>query len=352
MKSTKKMNVKISGTGIYLPENVYSNQDVIDRIRQAMPPGDPKAAKLDPNWIEQNIGIKARRWADCTREERPETAVNMATWALQDALSSAGWKAEELDAIILSSVSAISSDNFALIPSIACQVQHSVGAFNASAYDVLAACSGWTYAAAQAISQISSGMAKKVAVISCETQEKGLEFENPVSSVLIGDVAACTLFEESESENVLNVNIEANRDGDDWDIITLNSPNIWNHQYNGGETEARFRLKGKTVFKAGTKRMVDLAKKSMEAAGLSKDDIQHFVFHQANGAMLLMAGSKLGLSPTQVPINLDRLANTTSGTIPSVLHEIVSSGRVKKGDKIMFVSFGGGITSGSILMEY
>lgn len=352
MKSTKKMNVKISGTGIYLPENVYTNEDVIERIKKELPPGDPRAEKLDPKWIEQNIGIKERRYADQTRSDRPETNVNMATWALEDALASSGWKAEELDVIILSTISSHCSNNFSLIPSVACQVQHNVGAFNASAYDMLAACSGWTYAASQAISQISSGMAKKIAVISCETQERGLEFNNPVSSVLIGDVAACTLFEESQEGNVLDINIEANREGDSWEIITLNNTNVWDDPYEGCEVHPRFRLKGKTVFKEGTKRMVDLAKKSMEAAELTKDDIQHFVFHQANGAMLLMAGSKLGLSPAQVPINLDRLANTTSGTIPSVLHEIVSSGRVKKGDKIMFVSFGGGITSGSILMEY
>ena len=350
MKTNVSKKVSIAGTGVYLPETVYTNQMVIDIIKEHLPKDDPRAAKLDPKWIEQNIGIKERRFADFDKEETP---VNMSKWSLEAALEKSGWTPDDLDVIIVSSVSTSCGPNLNLIPSIACQVQQSVGAWNASAYDALAACSGWTYASAQAIAQISSGLAKKVAVICCETQKRGLDFTNPVSSVLIGDVAACTLFESSTESKVKYVNIEANRESDDLGIITLNSPNIWGDEGIPGMYDVpKFELQGKTVFKSGVRRMSDLCTKALSETGLATGDVDHYVFHQANGAMILMVGSKLGLSPEQVPITLDVLANTTSGTIPSVLNKIESTGKLKRGDKILFVSFGGGITSGAILMEY
>lgn len=350
MKTSVSKKVSIAGTGVYLPETVYTNQMVIDIIKEHLPKDDPRAAKLDPTWIEQNIGIKERRFADFDKEETP---VNMSKWSLEAALEKSGWTPDDLDVIIVSSVSSACGPNLNLIPSIACQVQQSIGAWNASAYDMLAACSGWTYASSQAIAQIASGLAKKVAVICCETQKRGLDFTNPVSSVLIGDVAACTLFESSTESKVKYVNIEANRESDELGIITLNSPNIWGDKDIPGTYEVpKFELQGKTVFKSGVRRMSDLCTKALSETGLETKDVDHFVFHQANGAMLLMVGSKLGLSPEQVPITLDVLANTTSGTIPSVLHKIESTGKLKRGDNILFVSFGGGITSGAILMEY
>lgn len=353
MKSSKNHNVSVVSTGIYLPDSVVTNEEIMERIKKEIPEGDPRLAKLSADWISQNIGIKERRFADFNREEKPETPINMATWALEDALKNAGWNPSELDAIVLTSIStAVSPDRPSVIPSVACHVQHNVGAWNASAYDMTAACSGFTYGATQAISYISSGMAKKVAVVSVETVERGLDYSNHVTSVIFGDAATCVLFEESQDEKVKFIHIEGNREGDDWDLITAAVPNVWGDKAPYISENLELGLKGKTVFREGTKRMTDLCNKALEASGLEKDDIQHYIFHQANGAMLMMVGGKLGLSPTQVPISLDRLANTTSCTIPSVMHDIISSGRAKRGDKMLLVSFGGGITSGAILMEY
>ena len=353
MKSTKSLKASIAGTGIYLPDNVFTNEDIMDRIKKEIPDGDPRIEKLSAAWIEKNIGIRERRFANQTREENPETVISMGTWALEDALRNTGWKAEDLDAIILTTISSpATADRPAQIPSVACHVQHNVGAWNASAYDMLAACSGFTYGASQAISYISSGMAKKVAVVSVEAIERGLDFSNHVTSVLFGDAATCILFEESSDEKVKFVHIEGNREGDQWDLITLATPNIWGDDAPYLSDKIDIGLKGKTVFREGTKRMTDLCKKALESTGLEKEDVDHFIFHQANGAMLMMVGGKLGLSPQQVPITLDRMANTTSCTIPSVMHDIISSGRAKRGDKMLLVSFGGGITSGAILMEY
>lgn len=350
MKSDKRHKVKISGTGIYIPDNCYTNDDVIDIIKTHLPKDDPRRDKLSSKWIEDNIGIKTRYFADLDRTENPETASNISLWSLQDALTRADWKPEDLDAIIVCSVSSNVSPEFTMIPSIAAMVQKKVGAWNAMAYDQVAACSGWTYGAGQAISFISSGMAKKVAVICTETQKRGLEFENPVSSVLIGDLSVTTLFEESSCSNVMYVDLQANTEKDDPGIITLATPN----PYNPSEERplfSKFRLVGKTVFKEGVRRMSKMTTTALEATGLEKEEIKAFIFHQANGAMLMMVGGKLQLSPTQVPITLDKYANTTSCTIPSVLHDCFDKDQLKKGDKVVFVSFGGGITAGAIVME-
>jgi len=113
-----------------------------------------------------------------------------------------------------------------------------------------------------------------------------------------------------------------------------------------------FKLDGKTVFKKGVRRMSLMVENALEQAGLAKTDIQHYLFHQANGAMILMTGKKLGLEMNQVPINLDTLANTTSATIPTLLHQNIENGRIKRDDNIAFISFGGGITAGAIIMKY
>ena len=349
MKTTNK-NIKIAATGIYIPDNSYDNEAIMDRIRQALPSDDPRLQKLSAQWVTNNIGIKSRYYADMTRDENPETHTNMSTWSLESALENAGWSADELDLVIVSTSTKSASPGINSIPSVASQVQSAIGAWNASAYDMSAACSGWTYASSQAFAYMISGMAKKVAVICTETQERGLDYTNPTTSVLFGDVSATTLFEVSEKDNLLYTDIQGNTETDDPNIIRCQYANIWGDP--GHTRSASFGLDGKTVFKTGIKRMCKMTKDALESAGLEKEEVQHYIFHQANGAMILHVGTRLGLDPSQVPINLDTFANTTSGTIPSVLHCSIESGRIKRGDKVMFISFGGGITAGAVLMEY
>lgn len=343
--------IRIASTGMYLPENVYDNDAVIERIRKFIKdPSDPRFAYLDPHYIESTTGIKQRHYADMFRENDPETAVNMSRKALNQALQTAGWDPLDLDFIIFATVSVGTNPGNHLIPSAACHLQQDIGAYNAFAYDLKAACSGWVYAMSQAIASIECGLALRGAVISTETQEYGLDYSDPSSSVLIGDIATATLVEKSKENNVLQLKVEANNHKKLKNIIELNDAKLYGENYEW--SKPLFRIKGTSVFKEGTRQMAALVNSALSDTGLTVADVDYFIFHQANAAMLNRVAKMADIPDHKNLMNIHEIANTTAGTIPSVLHMFCKNGTIKRNNKILFVAFGGGITSGSILMKF
>ena len=335
-------HVGIAATGMILPKRSYTNQDIITYIKQANK--DKQIPDLKPAWIEDNIGIKTRYFFG-----EDESLIEVSVKACLQALKKASWDASDLDFVIFSSISTHCDDQAGAIPSSACLVQEKLQAYNAFAYDTSAACSGWTYGLTQGVAHIESGFCKKGVIICSEKQLKGLDFSNHISSVLIGDVATATLLEKSATPKTKSVFLQANTGKQLSHIITLPYFRQTNEQ---AASVGFFALKGRTVFKEGTQTMVSLTQKALETNKLSVDDIDWFIYHQANGAMLRMVGKKVGIESKKNLQNIEVLGNTTAGTIPSVLHMHLESGLIKRGHKICCVSFGGGLTSGYVVFTY
>ena len=350
MPAAHHKQVRITSTGIYLPDTVYTNEQIIERIKKTIDnPEDPRLRDLDADKITANTGIITRHYADMTRAENPETAVNMSCIALNRALKRADWDVLELDFIIFATVSVGNNPGDHLIPSAACHLQQEIGAYNSMAYDLKAACSGWVYAMSQAIANIEAGLAAKGAVICTETQERGLDYSDPASCVLMGDVATATLVEKSENPDALFLHLEANSKRQLKGILRLNDANVYDDE--NSLTRPIFRLNGTSVYKEGIRTMSRLVKDTLQATGLSIEDVDHFIFHQANGSMLKRVAKMTGIPAEKNLMNIQKIGNTTSGTIPSVLHMFLEDGTIQRHHKVLFVSFGGGLTAGALLMN-
>ena len=339
----KNFRAGVAATGMVLPKNCYTNDDIIAEINKATA-GRTDVPELNSAWIEENIWIKTRH--HFTKEE---SLIDASVDAVQQALARAGWDAADLDFVILSSVSCHSDENSMVIPSMACQIQEKLEAFNAFAYDTSAACSGWVYGMAQATAFVESGMAKRGVVICSEKQRQGLNFSDHRSSVLIGDVATATLLERTESVKTRSVYLKANDSRKQSDMIRLP---YFRELEAGGLNTGYFSLQGKRVFKEGIMSMCRLTKETLVQNEMTVDDVDWFIYHQANGAMLRQVGRKIGMKDERNLMNIQQLANTTAGTIPSVLHMHIEDGTIKRGDTVCCIAFGGGLTAGSMLFEF
>ena len=339
----KDYHAKVAATGIVLPKTCYTNDQIIEKINAATQ-GRDDVPELRSDWIEENIGIRTRYYFDET-----ESLVDASAKACEQALSQAGWRALDLDFVILCSISSHADKNGAAIPSSACLVQEQLGAYNAFAYDSLAACSGWVYGMAQGVAFIESKMAKRGAVICAEKQSVGLNYADHRSSVLIGDVATVTLLESSEQPQLGAIHLQAN---DEKKLSSIISLPYFRHDDDGHYQHGHFALKGQAVFKEGIRTMMILTEQALQVNELSLEDVDWFVYHQANAAMLRMVGRKLGIPDEKNLMNIDRLGNTTAGTIPSVLAMYMADGTIKRGDTVCCVAFGGGLTAGSVVFTY
>lgn len=357
----KSYNCKIDHVSMTLPPNLVKNKEFFERIalhkfsksigeeaflqipKENRLTEAQKVFPLSPTSFEAVTMIGQRYMYDADA-----SLTDVSTEVLQKALKEAGWDAQELDFIIFSSTTNCYLNKSMKIPSTGCEIQEAVGAWNAWAYDMQAACSGWLYPIQQATAFIHSGMAKRGAVVVAEMVGGGLDYNNEKSSPLIGDIATVTLMSYSEDPCVFDVTCQANRGPEiPSDIITLG----WPPYTNESELFSPFGLKGKTVYSAGVKSMSQHTKENIEISNQNfGKEPEWFVYHQANGAMLMKILGDMQLDPTKNLYNIDRLANTIGGTIPSVLAENWNS-KIKSGDLVSAIAFGGGVTSGRLLFK-
>lgn len=375
----KPYNVKIDHFSMRLPENVVSNREFFERVSHyklaaeigpeaylAIPEGDrlriaQEKYPCSPDGFEAITMIRQRY-----QYNADASLVDKSIEVLQQALEEAGWDPSSLDFIIFSSVSRGYQNRDMVIPSVGCRIQEAVGARNAWAYDMQAACSGWVYPVQQATAFIQSGMAKRGAIVVTEIADAGLDYTNERSAGLIGDVATATLMSWSDEPGIFDVICEANRDPRvPSDIITTGHPAPPPHVVSEPfcpiafparrsqipPVYAPFALKGKTVFGAGIREMARHARNNMATAqeGFQREP-DWYVFHQANGAMLMKIIGDLGIDPARNLYNIDRLANTIGATIPSVMAEVWGT-KVKPGELVSAVAFGGGVTSGRLVFR-
>ncbi|EGL82592.1 3-oxoacyl-(acyl-carrier-protein) synthase 3 [Caldalkalibacillus thermarum TA2.A1] len=323
--------VGILGVGSFLPEKVLTNQDL------------EKMVDTSDEWIRTRTGIRERRVAD-----ENMASSDLAYEASVKALQHAGISADELDMII---VATVTPDMF--FPSTACILQHKLGARKVAAVDLSAACSGFLYAVSTATQFVQTGMYRYILVVGVDCLSKITNWKDRNTCVLFGDGAGAVVIGPTE-EGLGFLSFELGADGSGADFLNLPA---------GGsrlpastrtlEEEKHFiHMNGQEVFKFAVRIMEQISVSVIEKAGLSTDDVQFLVPHQANLRIIDAARKRLGLGEKQVVVNLDRYGNMSSASIPVALDEAVHDGRIKKGDIVVFVGFGGGLTWGASTMRW
>ena len=325
------VRTKITGTGSSVPARVLTNNDL------------EKMVDTSDDWITTRTGISERRIA--TEGEYTST---FATAAAESALSMAGITAEELDLIVVATV----TPDFPF-PATACLVQNNLKANKAAAFDISAACSGFLYGVALANQCIRGGAVKKALVVGAEVLSRIVDWSDRNTCCLFGDGAGAVVLEARQGEaGILSSHIHS--DGSYWEL--LHQPGCGNRnpavQKTLDERLVYISMQGNEVFKLAVRAMEDVALEALAANGLTTADIDLFIPHQANRRIIDAIGKRLGLDGEQVFVNLERYGNTSSASIPIALDEANRTGRVREGNIVLFDAFGGGLTWGATLVRW
>ena len=325
---------KITGTGSCLPDKILTNADL------------ERMVDTSDEWITTRTGIRQRRIAS-----EGEYTSTFAAEASRRALSMAGVKAEELDLIILGTV----TPDFPF-PATACIVQHEIGAVNAAVFDLSAACSGFIFGLSIADKYIRTGDAKKVLVIGAEVLSRVVDWTDRNTCILFGDGSGAAVLEATEGDNgILSTHIFSN--GSYWD--TLYQPGCGNRNPATDDKTLQDRLfyikmEGNDVFKHAVRAMEEAACTALSANGMTPADVSLLIPHQANRRIIDATAKRLGIAPddARLFVNLHNYGNTSSASIPISIDEANRSGRMKAGDNIVLAAFGGGFTYGSALIRW
>lgn len=321
---------KISAVGHFLPEDRLTNFDL------------EKLVDTNDEWIRTRTGISERRIL-----KNPDKATSyMAANAAQEALDEAGVSAEEIDLIIVATV----TPDY-LFPATACLVQEKIGASKAFAFDISAACSGFLYALTTGASYIQGRMAKKVLVIGADKMSSILDYSDRTTCILFGDGAGAVLLEASDDETGIIDNIHYT----EGDInCALYQPAGGSLRPSSHETvDARMhyiRQDGRAVFKKATMGMADVSLEIMQKNNLSPEDVAWLVPHQANLRIIDATANRMGVSSDKVMININKYGNTTAATIPLCLYDWKN--KLNNGDNLILAAFGGGFTWGAIYVKW
>lgn len=322
---------RIIGTGHYVPERILTNFDL------------EKMVDTSDEWITTRTGIRERRIA------APEQACSdLAFSAAERALEMAQVKPADLDGVFIGTISGDMP-----FPATATLVQDRLGAVNAAALDVSAACSGFIYGVNLAHAMIGSGQMERVLVVGAELLSKFIDWSDRSTCVLFGDGAGAAVLEVcATGEGILSTYMKS--DGSLAELLCIPAggsrmpftPNAM------ADRQQFIKMKGDGVFKWAVRAMADAARNVLEEAGKTIDDVALVIPHQANVRIIDAVVERLGVPVEKVVVNLDRLGNTSSATIPIALDEVVRSGRLQPGDLVLLTGFGGGFTWGSILFRH
>lgn len=323
------MAIRIIGTGSYLPKKVAGNHFLSTIV------------DTDDEWIRQRTGIKERHLSN-----GKEGTTYMATHAAEAALENAGITADELDMIIVATVSA---DTY--VPSTSCQVQGAIGAIRATCFDLNAACSGFLFAMNTAYAYIEMGMAKTILIIGAETLSREVDWSDRSSCILFGDGAGAAIMRQEEGKGGLIASVTGS-DGSQGDVLTCKGRGIQNPFHQSKRKKDYLRMEGQAVFRFAVTMVPRCIKQILKKTGYDTEDIKFFVLHQANVRILELIAKRLKVDIDKFPMNLDRYGNTSSASIPILLDELNRNNLLEPGDKIVLSGFGGGLTWGAVLIEW
>lgn len=323
--------VGITGLGSYVPPRVLTNSDL------------EKMVDTSDEWIQTRTGIRERRIAD------PEVASSdLAVLAARPALERAGVAPTDLDLIV---VATVSPDM--LYPATACIVQDRLGADHAAAFDLEAGCTGFVYALIVGSQMVATGAHRNALIIGAEVLSKFLDWTDRATCVLLGDGAGAAVLQPvEEGRGLLSFTLGSVGSGGD----ALKIP-AGGSRMPASEETVRNRLhftvmQGQEVFKFAVKAIEDACRLSVERAGLSLDDVNVVVPHQANSRIIDAAAKRLGIPMERFFSNVDRYGNTSTASIPIALEEAVQEGRIQRGDVVVLVGFGAGLTWGAATLRW
>jgi len=317
----------VRGVGHYLPERVIPNSWFEDKV------------ETSDEWIRARTGIERRHFA-----AEDETTSQMATKAVQNALNMAGWEASELDALIVATSTADLT-----FPSAATMVQAQLGMAGGFAFDIQAVCAGFVYALANANALVTSGQAKRVAVIGAETFSRILDMNDRGTCVLFGDGAGALVLEAAEGsggpEDQGILATDLNSDGRFKDLLYVD----------GGvstQSTGHLRMQGKEIFRHAVEKLAATAHTAIDKAGLNEGDIDWLVPHQANLRIISATAKKMQLPMEKVVVTVQDHGNTSAASIPLALSVGVQNGQIQPGQVVVTEAIGGGLAWGSVVLRW
>jgi 3-oxoacyl-[acyl-carrier-protein] synthase-3 len=316
--------IGITGLGVHVPEKVVTNADLA------------KMVDTSDEWIVQRTGIRERRFA---RDD--EALTDVALPAARLALSQAEAEPSSIDLLVCATVTPDM-----MFPTSSALLADELGMPDAAAYDLLAGCTGFVYALAQAYAMLASGLSQRALVVGADLISKILDFDDRSTLVLFGDGAGAVVMEPVEAGGFLGFELGADGGGGE---------NLWLP----GSGSRRFenpdnfvKMNGREVYKFATRVLVTSAQDVLARVGLTVDDIDVYVPHQANIRIIDHAARKLGFPREKVVVNVDRYGNTSSGSIPLALADAAEDGRLKPGARVLMTGMGAGLTWGSSVIEW
>lgn len=324
------MRAGIIGLGSYTPEKVLTNRDL------------EKMVETSDEWIRERTGISFRRIAD----ECMATS-DLAAKAALEAIEMAGIGPDELDLIIGATVTPDM-----MFPSTACIVQHKIKASRAAAFDLSAGCTGFIYALTVAAQFVASGMYRNVLVFGAEILSKIVDWQDRNTCVLFGDGAGAAVVSVVESGGILESVLGADGGGKDLLFIPAGGSKEPASIETVKERKHFIKMNGNEVFKFAVKIMEESTRKVLEKANLTPQEVDLVVPHQANIRIIEAATKRLNISKEKVMVNIDRYGNMSAASIPVALYEAFKARKIKKGDKVVLVGFGAGLTWGANLIEW
>ncbi|MGL5086246.1 MAG: beta-ketoacyl-ACP synthase III [Clostridium sp.] len=320
--------IVISGIGAYAPLNVVTNDDLSAIV------------ETNNEWILNRTGIRERRIST------GEDTSSIATKAARLAIERSCVKKEDIELIIVATITPDMST-----PSVACMVQKELGASKATAFDINAACSGFIYALQVAEAMMKIQGFNNALIIGAETLSKIVDWTDRGTCVLFGDGGGAAVLTKSSTKGIINTFSKS--DGSKYESLVAGAFDVVNpYVLDVVHRNNKVSMKGGEVFKFATSAIVEAVNKVLLDTGYSIGDIKYIVPHQANMRIIDYAAKKLDVDDKKFYINLDRFGNTSSASIPIALNEMYEEGLLKENDKIILVGFGGGLTYGSVLMEW
>ena len=320
--------VQIIGTGSYAPLNIMTNHQLAEIV------------DTSDEWITSRTGIKQRHIS------QGENTSDLATKAALDALNNAKIRAEDIDLIILASTS---PDQF--VPATACIVQGNIGAVNAMAFDISAACTGFIFALNIGMQFLKTGQCTRALIIGAEVLSKIVDWTDRNTCTLFGDGAGAAIIEVGSKKGIISIN--STSEGEKAECLTCPTVDVKNTFTSGVENfKATISMDGKEIFKFAVKIIESSIERILKENDCTLDDIKYVVCHQANLRIIDFVVKRLKADKDKFYVNLDKYGNTSAASIAIALDEMNKNNLLTAGDKIILVGFGGGLTYGAALIEW
>lgn len=320
------MPARVIGTGSALPEKAVSNQEL------------EKLMDTTDEWIRSRTGIEARHIAVA------ETTTSMAVAAARNAIENAGIEADEIDLIIVGTVS-----GDMCFPSTACQIQSAVQASNATAFDINAACAGFLFGLTIADAYMKSGMARTALIVGAETLSKMMDWNDRGTCVLFGDGAGAAVVRKEE-EGIIS--IVQGSDGARGNALICGN-RLVNNPFTKNSKELDYtRMDGQAVYKFAVKTVPQAITEALDKAGVEADQVKYFLLHQANIRIIEAVAKKMNQPIEKFPTNLQECGNISAGSVPVLLDFVNRQGKLDRGDKIVLAGFGAGLTWGAAVLTW